>query len=77
MPHSVHIYLFYEQFKRHMMHVFLSDCLRFSKLLQLHIERIISSNLLKCKQSSKKTSCAANFTELDFVYTKIYTEISV
>jgi len=37
--------------------VFLLDCLRFSKLLKLHqIEDRISSNLLKRKQSSRKTN---------------------
>jgi len=36
---------------------FLLDCLRFNKLLKLHqTEGRISSNLLKRKQSSRKTS---------------------
>jgi len=36
---------------------FLLDCLRFSKLLKLHqTEGRISSNLIKRKQSSRKTS---------------------
>jgi len=43
--------------QRHTMLVFLLDCLRFSKLLKLHqTEGRISNNLLKRKQSSRKTS---------------------
>jgi len=45
--------------------LFLLNCLRSNKLLELHhIERKIFSNLLDCKQSSqKKALCAADFNK--------------
>jgi len=47
--------------------VFLLDCLHFNKLLKLyHTECRISSNLLKCKQSSKKTSIMCRKLKLAF-----------
>jgi len=53
MPHSIHVYLFGGQFKRH---DFLLDLIS-NKLLQLyHKEHIISSNLLKCKPVEEKIS---------------------
>ena len=51
------------------MRVFLLDGSRFSKLLELHhMKRIISSNLLKCKQSCKKmyhVSCTFSYSLLN------------
>jgi len=45
--------------------VFLLDCLRFSKLLKLHqTEGRISNNLLKRKQSSRKTSIVCRWLSL-------------
>jgi len=54
--------------------VFLLDYLRFSKLLKLyHTERRILSNLLKCKQSSRKTSIVCRKLQKIFVrYIRIF-----
>jgi len=46
--------------------VFLLDCLHFNKLLKLHqTEGRISSNLLKRKQSSRKTSIVCHWLKIE------------
>jgi len=56
--------------QRHTMLVFLLDCLRFSKLLKFHqTEGRISSNLLKRKQSSRKTSIVCHWLNWPWIFT--------
>jgi len=58
--------------------VFLLDCLRFSKLLKLHRKRRITSNLLKRKQSSRKTSIVCHrLNKFFFVYMCMYVCVCV